>query len=366
MDAKKKKMIFFIGSIFVAIIFLSSYAAFSSNSAKTTATTTIKVPATYFSTGSANAVISNYSDIAYVTLHNSTNYSRGALTKVISALVSNGSALNYIYANNSYEVVLSQMSAYQLKELLNKNSTLGGVTVGSTTYVTMPKSVTLYYGAQPIPVNLNSRNFSIYMNEIGPVGDVVSLSVSALLERNGTVYNNEIKVAYKPGSGFSAPAPSPLSGVYLYSGNFNAVVVNYSGVAYVTPINSLSYSNSSLINILSSLVSNGVVSKYNMTQGRYAVVLSGISAYGLQSLLYGNAMVNGTVNVGAMTYLKLPDRLTLHYEGLPLNITLNNASYPVYMNSVRPIDDVVNISVSAEVASNGSIYGNGFNVTYKQ
>lgn len=369
MDSKKKKMIFLVGSIFVAIIFLSSYAAFSSNGTKATTTTTIKNPSTYFSTGSANAVITNYSDIAYITLENSTNYSRNNVTKIIALLVSNGSAFNYVYTNNSYEVVLGQMSPYQLKDLLEANATLKNNTqVGSTTYVALPKTILLYYGTQPITVNLKSRNYSIYMNNIGPVGDTVNVIVSALLERNGSVYNNEIKITYNQASGFSnTTSKTGISGTYVYTADSKALVVNYSDIAYVTPVNSVNYSNSSLVGVLSALVSNGSVSSYNLTNGRYAVALSnGISAYGLKTLLYGNATINRTVNVGAMTYLELPGKLTLHYDGLPINISISSAPYPVYIGSIEPVGSIVNISVSAVVASNGSIYKNEFNVTYKQ
>ncbi len=41
MEAKTKKMIFFIGAIFVGIIFLTSYAAFGNNGSATTVTSTV-------------------------------------------------------------------------------------------------------------------------------------------------------------------------------------------------------------------------------------------------------------------------------------------------------------------------------------
>lgn len=200
MDAKKKKLIFLVGAIFVAIVFLSSYAAFSNNNSGSTSTSTVKSQQTYFFTGSSNAIITNYSDIAYVTLPNSTNSSNYNLTGILSKLEANGSVENFAYTNSSYEVVLSTISAYDLQKVLyNDTGTNNTINVGSTTYVELPPKVVLSYtnSTQTIPVYLTNRNYSIYMKNVEKLGSSVNVSISTLLESNGSIYNNQFRVTYK-------------------------------------------------------------------------------------------------------------------------------------------------------------------------
>ena len=76
MEAKKKRLIFLFGSILVAIIFLSSYAAFSNNGSPTSVTTTAKAQSTVFVTGDTNGLITNYSDVALVSILNNSNFTK--------------------------------------------------------------------------------------------------------------------------------------------------------------------------------------------------------------------------------------------------------------------------------------------------
>lgn len=197
MDTKTKRLIFFIGSIFVAIIFLSSYAAFGNNASGTSSTSTVKPQQTFFSTGTSTAIVVNYSDIANITLRNGSNASNVNMTDILSRLQANGTIQNYIYSNGNYQVILYGISAYGLRQLLYGNPKLNGtVDIGATTYVTLPKTITLYYGGQqPINVYLNGRNYSVYMNNVEPEGSVINVSISALLTANGSIYNNQLRVS---------------------------------------------------------------------------------------------------------------------------------------------------------------------------
>lgn len=199
MDTKKKQLIFLVGSIFVAVIFLTSYAAFSNNNSGTTSTSTIKSSQTFFAVGNANAVIFNYSDIAVVALSNSSNSIRDNVNTTMSQLESNGSLQDYIYSgsNNTYQVVLSTISAYGLQQLLYSNATItNSVSVGSTASILLPSTVTLHYTNVPITISPPNRNDTVYLKNVKRIGTVINVSISALLGRNGSVYNNQFRVSY--------------------------------------------------------------------------------------------------------------------------------------------------------------------------
>ncbi len=200
MKQRTKQIIFLVGSIFVALIFLSSYAAFSNNGGSSTSTSTIKNVLTFPSFGSSNAVITNYSDIGInITLLRNSNATRTNVTNFLSALQANGTVQSYVYQNGSYaQIVLSGMSAYQLQQQLYKlvNGSANSIEVGATTDIRMPNNITLYYNnVQPITVYLPIRNYTIRMKNVKSVGTVINLGTSALLARNGSIYGS-LRVSY--------------------------------------------------------------------------------------------------------------------------------------------------------------------------
>ena len=146
-EAKTKKMIFFIGAIFVGVIFLTSYAAFGNNNSGNASTTTVKAAApqpTIFATGYANAVVTGYAQVADVKPKNNANSTLNTLDALMSKLEANGSIDNYVYMNNSYDVYSSSLSAYALQGFLDSalNSS-NSVTVGSTADILLPASISM-------------------------------------------------------------------------------------------------------------------------------------------------------------------------------------------------------------------------------
>jgi hypothetical protein len=196
MDKKRKQLIFLLGSVFVAVIFLTSYAAFSNNNGSSSSTSTVKPSTTFFALGNSNALIINYSDIAVVIPKNS-NSSKNNVTAILSGLETNGSVQNYIYSNGSYQVVLATISAYGLQQLLyRKTGQPNSITVGSTATVFMPSNVVLYYTNVPVVVAPPSRNYSVYVKSVKSPGTIINVSISALLNRNGSIYNSQFRVSY--------------------------------------------------------------------------------------------------------------------------------------------------------------------------
>ena len=123
----------FAGEDFVAGIFLSSYASFNDNNlGNSSTTTTIKSVQTVYAAGNANAIITNYSDIAYVSLNNNnSNATSNTVTSLLSTLEADGSVQNYIYTNSSFEVVLANLSAYGLQQMVFNQTRSNTINVGA-------------------------------------------------------------------------------------------------------------------------------------------------------------------------------------------------------------------------------------------
>lgn len=201
MDQKKKQIIFLLGSIFVAVIFLSSYAAFSSNGGSSTVTSTLKSQVTVPTFGNSNAVIVNYSTTnANVTIYNHFNSSKTNITKIFSQLQANGSIQSYSStSNNVYQIVLSTLSPYQLQQIIYNKTGLSNssINVSSVTYVKLPSNVTLYTSTNiPVVVFPPKTNYSVYLKNVKKIGARINVSISALLTRNGSIYNNMFRVSY--------------------------------------------------------------------------------------------------------------------------------------------------------------------------
>jgi hypothetical protein len=216
MQTKTKKIIFLVGAIFVAIIFLTSYAAFSNNNTSgTTTTSTVKQnQPTFFATGSASAVITNYTQVATVRILNDSNSTNDAISNLMSQLESNGSVDNYIYSNGSYDVYLATISPYGLQSIFDKSVPANAVSVGSTADITLPASINMFYPGtvQPINVPLSSRNYSLYLSTLQSLNSTINVSISALITETGQVYENQMRISYMPASGNKSMPGNTITG----------------------------------------------------------------------------------------------------------------------------------------------------------
>ncbi len=192
MDEKKKKLIYFLGTLFVAIAFVSSYAAVGSFATTSTVTTTIAAPSkTYFVSGSANGVVSGYSSSAVLVLRNS-NLSSAA-SNALAALEGNGSISSYLSMNGSYQVLLSSMNAYSLQQDINRRLNSSNATyVNASTEIVLPSKVYLALGSQTVAVTLPQRNYSINVYPLMPLNATIRFNLNAIIAGNGTIYNNQL------------------------------------------------------------------------------------------------------------------------------------------------------------------------------
>ena len=186
MEQKTKRYVFLIGSIIVAVIFISSYAAFSNNGTPSTTTTIAKQVQTIFITGYSNATITNYSDIAVVSLLNSSPQLRNQLNSTLSDLQNNGSVVESIFTNDSYQgSSFTGISPYSLEQIIySKINQTNSINVGATADVELPSTITFYYSKQPVKLQLPSRNYSVQITNAKSIGSSINVSISTLLYAN--------------------------------------------------------------------------------------------------------------------------------------------------------------------------------------
>jgi len=195
---KRKKLIFLIGALFVAAMFLSSYGAFGNNNSSAAKTTTVPqkstTVSTYFVTNDyTNATIYAYSNAS---VQFSRNDSNSSIELFLSKLSSNGSISDYIGSGYSYKLYLSNMTVQGLKQALAGSNLSASIT--STALISLPKNVVLYYHGKPVSSTLTITNFSIITNNIMPIGSKIPIHITAFVFNNGTTYEENITI-YKKG-----------------------------------------------------------------------------------------------------------------------------------------------------------------------
>jgi hypothetical protein len=191
MNQKTKKLLLFLGAVFVAVIFLSSYLSFQNNSLATSSTTTVASVATFPVFGSSTATVTGYGANANITVNSVYGGADANVMKTLSELETNGSINNYIGSNGSYEVFLSTINAYYLQQQLqNAVNSSNAVVVSATTYIMLPSNVTLYANNYPVRVYLSDRNLSVGTTRLECIGSIINVSLRALVTSNGILYGN--------------------------------------------------------------------------------------------------------------------------------------------------------------------------------
>ena len=193
----RKKTIEFLGALFVAVIFLTSYAAFSSNSPANT-TSTSSVVATYYAVGSANGTIAGYNSTLYVNVS-----CRGALgnqtinriNAIATDLENNGSVLTYSSSGNSFQIGPQSMNSKSIYSHIyssispNSTSCTGFSTIAT---VDLPSYIEMNVQGQSIkvavPGRLSSQQISMQLNQSMP--SAIPLRIAALITQNGTIYGS--------------------------------------------------------------------------------------------------------------------------------------------------------------------------------
>lgn len=197
MEEKTKKMIFTIGSLFVAVIFVTSYAAFGNTSNGSSSTTsTVLSGNNILALGQANGIIENYSYVVNVTSLNASQNAR--LNMTLLDMESNNTVISFFARNSTtYTAEISGIGAYQLYTYLTNTLNYSNVTLGATAFVRLPASINMQYGAssqQEAPVSLSPKNYTTYLPNVLPIGTRVPFKIQALITERGQIFNNNIKL----------------------------------------------------------------------------------------------------------------------------------------------------------------------------
>jgi hypothetical protein len=189
---QRKKTLLFIGAMIVAVMFVTSYAAFGTNGSVPTTSTTIK-QATYVVFGSVNAVIIGYGSSLNVAL---INKSLGnMLNSTLSNLEANSIITNYVPTPGGVVVYAPGNSPYVVQQAFFGSFPANSIAINGTELVKLPQSFTLFYYGTAIRVYPNATNFTVPSQLLKKIGANTTVRVQALTLPNGFVYKNNIQVS---------------------------------------------------------------------------------------------------------------------------------------------------------------------------
>lgn len=191
MEDKTKKTIFLIGSLFVAVIFVTSYAAFNNNgSAPASSSTTVPAgtPLSGQFNGAANALVENYTDLAYVSVTNRSQMSK--LNDTLGALQANGTITFDPIPGNSttYSALLSSITTYQLYLYLSNSLSGGNVLVSGVAYVKLPNSVYMYQAGSSALVTIPNTTHKMMVKPVVAINSTIPVKMRAILTTTHQVY----------------------------------------------------------------------------------------------------------------------------------------------------------------------------------
>ena len=191
-----KNTILFLGSLVVAIMFITSYAASSNNSnSSTTTTVAYNYSGAVPMTGTANAVVANYTDSPTITISGSSyNSSELAVTNYLNSLENKGAIITYSPSGNQFSVLLNgSFNSFELQEGLY--SRFGSnATVGGTVYIRLPKTVKMYDGTQGFTLNAPTSEYAVKISPLPELGSNVSVHILALISSKGQFVPNQTDV----------------------------------------------------------------------------------------------------------------------------------------------------------------------------
>jgi len=196
---EKTSLFKLLGAIFIAIIFLASYAAFGGNSSapsrQTTTVTSIPYLPQYGAT-EVNASITGYSPVFSIyTVCNSADI-QNALNSMLNKLEKNGSISNYYSPDNTTVSVqagsMNASSTYSYISKMLNQSALNCTRFSAQATVALPNRIGFkvngYSFVAVIPQQQDFYTVPVYINST--VHKSALVKVAALFTPNGTIYGN--------------------------------------------------------------------------------------------------------------------------------------------------------------------------------
>ncbi len=189
---QRKKTLLFIGAMIVAVMFVTSYAAFGTNGSVPTTSTTIK-QATYVVFGSVNAPVIGYGSSLTIGL---VNKSLGSMfNSTLANLEANSIITNYVPTPGGVVVYAPGNSPYVVQQAFFGSFPANSIAINGTELVKLPQSFTLFYYGTAIRVYPNATNFTVPSQLLKKIGANTTVRVQALTLPNGFVYKNNIQVS---------------------------------------------------------------------------------------------------------------------------------------------------------------------------
>jgi hypothetical protein len=195
---EKKKLIELIGSIFVAVIFITSYAAFGGGRVEVTVTTTAQSQQTFYAIAQGTANIISYGSTMNINVlcQNVTHVSK-QINDLLANLESNNS-VSYFYSQQAGQIMVQSgkegtyANYNSISSYISANATCTDFTSSAT--VMIPKTMNFYAPLEKISTMVfipsNMRNYSTPIKFVKNMSNTVNISVSALLTLNGSIYGN--------------------------------------------------------------------------------------------------------------------------------------------------------------------------------
>ena len=194
-STKRNRIIMFVGSLIVAVMFVSSYLSFGNNGSPTSSTTTASVSGvTVF--GNANAMVEGYQSSVAITVKQKN--SSDALNSTLSSLESNGLVISYNQVGlSAFSVYLApNYTAYDLQQRISNALPANAVQLTGTEAVKIPSDLKMYYYSTLVPVYTPITNFTIQSSTLLPIGANIPVNIQAFISAsNDTVYDSQIQVS---------------------------------------------------------------------------------------------------------------------------------------------------------------------------
>jgi hypothetical protein len=186
---KRKKMVLFVGSLLVAVMFLTSYLAFGNNTTQqtTTPTTTVLNVQTTFVSGIVNATVFNYSQHFTLKLAGS-NTSSVSLNSMLSNMEANGSIESYNVYNTSLSIYPGRLNVFEVYDAIASRLAYAPA-INATAFIILPSTMTLYYGSYAYTVLSGNSSYAIPVSHLVPIGNALRVKVNALVYKKNSSLN---------------------------------------------------------------------------------------------------------------------------------------------------------------------------------
>jgi len=195
---EKKKIIQLLGSIFIAVIFLSSYAIgmLSTSNSSNNAPKPKNVELVY-ATAHASVAFQNFSGVLLIsTFCNSTKNSE-IINSSLTALKANGSVTTFYPVSQTTQLVeAGNESTYAIFQYLSKHVNMSCTRFNSKAMVFLPSSLSFTVPGSavsvPVVVPASMRRIPIPVNMTNNMSLKANVTIAAMLTSNATIYNMSV------------------------------------------------------------------------------------------------------------------------------------------------------------------------------